>query len=95
MNRKDKIREITKRYQPEHQTLEDEFFVIVDKGKRTQHRELREGKTRKDFDDKHTNLWRGCNAEIAELPPDRDPLAEIDELKRVIRELEDGMLARS
>lgn len=80
-------KEINLKYKPLHKALEDEFFTIVDEGKRTQHRELREGKAKAGFDVKHSELWQQCNAELAKLPPPRDLMAEIDALQAEINKL--------
>lgn len=79
--------QISEKYKILHQALEDDFFIIVNKGTRTQHRKLKKGKTRSEFDVRHGELGQQCNAELDKLPPPRDLGAEIDELRAEIKEL--------
>lgn len=83
-------KEIDQKYLDQHGALGAEFFRIVHKGKPKQHRVLRQGKTTKEFNQRHGEIWRNHEAElIAEgfikplLPPElgRDLEAEIDELR--------------
>lgn len=62
-------KEINSKYRLLHQALEDESFVIVNQGTLTQHRELKEGKTRAEFDARHSELHLLWSAELSEPKP--------------------------
>ena len=89
--------EIDQKYIGEAAQLEAEFFDIVDEGKPSQHRVLKEGQSINEFDAKHTEIWRNHEAELIaegfiqptlEPEPTRDLAAEIDDLRARIEELE-------
>ena len=88
---------IDKKYLSQANTLEAEFFNIIDFGKPSQHRILKEDQTIQDFNQRHGEIWRNHEAElIAEgfmevpIPPEptRNLIAEIDDLKARIEKLE-------
>lgn len=56
--------------------LEAEYFIIVDKGLPTQHRELKEGKTMEEFNLAHGQIWKSHQAELVAGGHMKDPLAE-------------------
>ena len=89
--------QIDQKHLNQHNTLEAEFFRIVNEGLPNQHRLLKAGKSQQDFDAQHGQIWRNHEAElIAEgymkepVPPKppRDLVAEIDELKAKIEKSE-------
>ncbi len=59
--------EINQKYIDLHNTLEVEFLRIINKGKPSQHRVLRTGKSIDEFNQKHGKLWQDHEAEIDEL----------------------------
>lgn len=88
---------IDQRYLNQVVALENEFFEVIDKGKPSQHRVLRSGKSIEEFDQRHGKIWQDHEAElIAEgliqpSPPplpSRDFAAEIDDLKTRMEKLE-------
>ena len=91
MNRKD----IDQKYIQQAQALEEEFFEIVDKGKPSQHRVLKSGKTIEEFNQRHAEIWESHHAELVEAglaAPEtsstRDLAGEIDQLKTRLANVE-------
>ncbi len=87
--------EIDQKYIDQANQLETEFFRIVNKGKPTQHRVLRKGKSIDEFNQRHGEIWRNHEAELiaegfmetpVEPEPIRNPLAEIDDIKAKLKE---------
>ena len=94
--------DIDQKYIDQANQLEAEYFDIVyetDNEEKVvgQHRELKEGKSIDEFNQRHADIWRGHEAElIAEgfmkspVPPEpkRDLAAEIDDIKSRLAQLE-------
>ena len=89
-------KEIDQRYLDQANTLEAEFFDIIDEGLPAQHRVLKEGKSTDEFNQKHGNIWRNHEAELiargfmeppVEPEPIRDLAQEIDALKEEVEKL--------
>ncbi len=91
--------EIDNDYINQANTLEAEFFDVIDLNKPTQHRVLKVGKSLDEFDQRHSTIWENHIAELRQRgflkpPPEpvvrRDLYAEIDDLKARIEKLETG-----
>jgi len=88
---------IDQQYIGQDNTLQREFFKIVDKGKPSQHRVLKTGKTIEEFNLRHGDIWKSHEAELIveghmqpppPVEPRRDLKAEIDDLKSRLATLE-------
>lgn len=96
--------EVTQKYLDQANALEAEFFDIVDERKPEQHRVLKNGKSLEEFNQRHGEIWRACEAELiaegfmeAPVKPElvRDLSAELDELKgRMVKMEEKGKIKK-
>jgi len=55
---------IDKEFLIQHDDLESEFFDIVNKGKPSQHRVLKLGKTIEEFNQRHGEIWRNHETDL-------------------------------
>lgn len=92
--------QVDRKYIKQAAVLEDAFFNIVNKGKPSQHRVLKKGKSIEDFNREHGAIWKAHVQEcinagfmkprVKPTPP-RNLAAEVDELKKAVEELKNGL----